>query len=202
MIKRMAVFCGARKGNEDKFIKQADALGKYMADHDIELVYGGGQFGLMGAVADAVLDNGGVVHGVITETLAERGVANPRVKDMRTVAGMNIRKEKMMEKADGMLALPGGVGTLEEISQCTSWMTIGENPKPVAFYNLDGFYEHLRELFVEMNKNGFLEQRFLDALCFSDDFDEILNFMNNYKTPEYRKYRNWVRYDSVAVERS
>ncbi|KRL26156.1 lysine decarboxylase [Limosilactobacillus frumenti DSM 13145] len=190
MIKRMAVFCGARKGNQEKYIKQADALGKYMADHDIELVYGGGQFGLMGALADAVLDNGGEVHGVITESLAERGVANPRVKDMRTVAGMNLRKEKMMEKADGMLALPGGVGTLEEISQCTSWMTIGENPKPVAFYNLDGFYDHLRELFVEMNKDGFLEQRFLDAICFSENFDEILSFMNNYKTPEYRKYRN------------
>lgn len=190
MIKRMAVFCGARKGNQEKYIKQADALGKYMADHDIELVYGGGQFGLMGALADAVLDNGGEVHGVITESLAERGVANPRVKDMRTVAGMNLRKEKMMEKADGMLVLPGGVGTLEEISQCTSWMTIGENPKPVAFYNLDGFYDHLRELFVEMNKDGFLEQRFLDAICFSENFDEILSFMNNYKTPEYRKYRN------------
>lgn len=190
MIKRLAVFCGAREGNRPEFMEQAKALGKWLADHEIELVYGGGQFGLMGAVANSVLDHGGVVHGVITETLAERGAANPRLEDIRTVASMDMRKEKMMEKADGMIALPGGVGTLEEISQCASWITIGENRKPVAFYNEGGFYNHLKELFQTMHEQGFLEQSYVDALYFSDNFDQILDFMNHYQAPAFRKYRN------------
>lgn len=188
MIKTLAVYCGARTGNDPKYMAKAKELGKWMAEHHIDLVYGGGQFGLMGAVADGVLENGGVVHGIITETLASRGAAYEKIQDLRIVPDMDHRKEKMMAIADGMLALPGGIGTLEEISQAASWITIGENQKPVAFYDQGGFYAPLKEVFEHMNQEGFLETDYLDSLFFSNDFDQILNFMENYQAPMHRTY--------------
>ena len=161
-----------------------------MAKHQIELVYGGGQYGLMGAVAQGVLDGHGVVHGVITKQLAGRGVTMKTVTDLHLVDDMDTRKETMMKLADGMLALPGGLGTLEEVSQAASWMTLGDNEKPVAFYNLNDFYAPLKGLLGEMNKAGFLEQRYLNSLCFSADFKEILHFMNSYQAPLRRRYKD------------
>lgn len=93
-----------------------------------------------------------------------------------------------MAMADGMLALPGGIGTLEEISQAASWITIGENPKPVAFYNQDGFYSPLEQVLKRMSHEGFLEKIYLDSMYFSDDFDQILDFMEHYHAPKYRTY--------------
>ena len=189
MIKRLAIYCGARKGNDPKYMKQARALGEWMAAHHIELVSGGGQFGILGAVADGVLDNGGMVHGIITETLASRGAAYERIQDLKVVPDMDHRKEKMMALADGMIALPGGIGTIEEISQAASWITIGENTKPVAFYNQAGYYSELKRFFKHMSQEGFLEKKYLDSLYFSDDFEHILDFMHHYHAPEYRKYK-------------
>lgn len=189
MIKSLAVYCGARNGNDDKYLKRAQELGEWLAFHQIDLVYGGGQFGLMGAVANGVLEHGGTVHGIITETLASRGAAYERIQDLKIVPDMDHRKEKMMVMADGMLALPGGIGTLEEISQAASWITIGENRKPVAFYNQDGFYSPLKQTFEHMSHEGFLEKKYLDSICFSDDFDQILDFMEHYHAPRHREYK-------------
>ncbi|MGN1283382.1 MAG: TIGR00730 family Rossman fold protein [Limosilactobacillus sp.] len=190
MIKRLAVYCGARDGIDSRYQKAAHNLGLAMAEHQIELVYGGGQYGLMGAVAQGVLDGHGVVHGVITKQLAGRGVTMKTVTDLHLVDDMDTRKETMMKLADGMLALPGGLGTLEEISQAASWMTLGNNEKPVAFYNLNDFYDPMKGLLREMNKAGFLEQRYLKSLCFSADFKEILHFMNDYRAPLRRQYKD------------
>lgn len=190
MIRRLAVYCGARDGRDSRYQKAAHDLGLNMAKHQIELVYGGGQYGLMGAVAQGVLDGHGVVHGVITKQLAGRGVTMKTVTDLHLVDDMDTRKETMMKLADGMLALPGGLGTLEEVSQAASWMTLGDNEKPVAFYNLNDFYAPLKGLLGEMNKAGFLEQRYLNSLCFSADFKEILHFMNSYQAPLRRRYKD------------
>ena len=187
MIRRLAVYCGACDGRDSRYQKAAHDLGLNMAKHQIELVYGGGQYGLMGAVAQGVLDGHGVVHGVITKQLAGRGVTMKTVTDLHLVDDMDTRKETMMKLADGMLALPGGLGTLEEVSQAASWMTLGDNEKPVAFYNLNDFYAPLKGLLGEMNKAGFLEQRYLNSLCFSADFKEILHFMNSYQAPLRRQ---------------
>lgn len=189
MIRRLAVYCGARDGRDSRYQEAAHKLGLKMAEQHVELVYGGGQYGLMGAVAQGVLDGHGVVHGVITKQLAGRGVTMETVTDLHLVDDMDTRKETMMKLADGMLALPGGLGTLEEVSQAASWMTLGDNEKPVAFYNLNGFYTPLKGLLTEMNKAGFLEQRYLDSLCFSADFEGILHFMNNYRAPLRRQYK-------------
>ena len=190
MIRRLAVYCGACDGRDSRYQKAAHDLGLNMAKHQIELVYGGGQYGLMGAVAQGVLDGHGVVHGVITKQLAGRGVTMKTVTDLHLVDDMDTRKETMMKLADGMLALPGGLGTLEEVSQAASWMTLGDNEKTVAFYNLNDFYAPLKGLLGEMNKAGFLEQRYLNSLCFSADFKEILHFMNSYQAPLRRRYKD------------
>ncbi len=190
MIRRLAVYCGARDGRDSRYQKAAHDLGLNMAKHQIELVYGGGQYGLMGAVAQGVLDGHGVVHGVITKQLAGRGVTMKTVTDLHLVDDMDTRKETMMKLADGMLALPGGLGTLEEVSQAASWMTLGDNEKPVAFYNLNDFYAPLKGLLGEMSKAGFLEQRYLNSLFFSANFKEILDFMNSYQAPLRRQYKD------------
>lgn len=188
MIKKLAVYCGARAGNRPEYTKAAYNFGKKMANHQIELVYGGGKFGLMRAVADGVLENGGIVHGIITEELKDRGAAYDEVQDFRVVPNMDKRKDTMMNLADGMVALPGSIGTLEEISQAISWTAIGDNAKPVAFYNYEGFYDYLDKLLKRMNQDDFLENIYLDAIYFGTDFDKILQFMEDYQAPAYRKY--------------
>lgn len=190
MIKKLAVYCGARDSHDPHYLQAAHELGLTMAHHQIELVYGGGQYGLMGAVAKGVLDGQGVVHGVLTKQLAERGVGFKAINELHLVDDMDTRKETMMKLADGMLALPGGLGTLEEISQAAAWMTLGNNDKPVAFYDVNNFYAPLQRLLIEMTKTGFLEQRYLDSICFSADFGDVLHFMNNYHAPLRRQYKH------------
>ncbi len=169
MIKRIAVYCGARDGNDPAFNHEAQRFGEWLVQHDIELVYG-------------------AVHGVITTELAERGAIYNELKDVRIVPNMDIRKQTMMDLADGLLAFPGGFGTLEEITEAASWTTVGDNHKPVAFYNFNGFYDSLNDLFKQMNKAGFVEDPYLNSICFSDQFDQILAFMQNYKAPAHRQY--------------
>lgn len=188
MIKRIAVYCGARDGNDPVYDMEAERFAKWLVANNIELVYGGGVFGLMGKIARTVLENGGVVHGVITEELADRGAIFRELPDIQIVPNMDIRKQTMMRLADGMLAFPGGLGTLEEISQAASWTTVGDNEKPVAFYNFRGFYDSLEQLFQQMNRAGFLEDPYLNSLCFSGSFDEILQFMTDYQAPAHRSY--------------
>lgn len=188
MIKKIAVYCGARDGNDPAFKKEAQRLGQWLVAHQLELVYGAGAFGLMGALAKSVLDHGGMVHGVITTELAERGATYEAVPDIRVVPNMDVRKQTMMDLADGLLAFPGGFGTLEEISEAASWTTVGDNHKPVAFYNYQGFYNPLAELFSRMNQAGFVETEYLDSVYFGDDFDQILAFMQGYHAPAHRQY--------------
>lgn len=189
MIKRMAVFCGARDGKDPSYNRAAQQFGQWLAEHQIELVYGGSPFGLMGAMAQAVLNYGGMVHGVITTELAERGALDRDLPDIKVVPNMDIRKQTMMKMADGMVAFPGGFGTLEEISEAASWTTIGDNQKPVAFYNFKGFYNPLKKLFVRMNRAGFVEDPFLASVYFGTDFDQILQFMTTYQAPMFRQYQ-------------
>lgn len=127
MIKSLAVYCGAHLGNDPIYQARAAAFGKKMAQNGIELIYGGGKYGTMGVIANAVLDNGGKVHGVITRQLYERQTALDRVEDLKIVSNMDVRKDLMMDLADGLVALPGGIGTLEEISEAFSWMSLGKN---------------------------------------------------------------------------
>lgn len=189
MIKSLAVYCGAHLGNDPIYQARAAAFGKKMAQNGIELVYGGGKYGTMGVIANAVLDNGGKVHGVITRQLYERQTALDRVEDLKIVSNMDVRKDLMMDLADGLVALPGGIGTLEEISEAFSWMSLGDNAKPTALYNVNGFYDPLRNMLRRMHDTGFLEQSYLDAIHFAYSFDDLMKFMNHYRAPARRQYR-------------
>lgn len=188
MIKRIAVYCGARDGNDPAYDREAERFGKWLVQHQLELVYGAGAFGLMGTLARTVLNNGGVVHGVITTELAQRGAIYRDLPDVKIVPNMDARKQAMMDLADGLLAFPGGFGTLEEISEAASWTTVGDNNKPVAFYNFNGFYDPLRTLFKQMNQAGFVEDQYLDSVYFGQQFDQILAFMQSYQAPAHRQY--------------
>lgn len=188
MIKKIAVYLGSRFGNCLEYREQAKELGKFLVKHNLELVYGGGKEGLMGILAEEVLKKGGYVHGVTTKQLFNRGTAYEAVQDLKILSTMDQRKLTMMNEADGMLAFPGGIGTLEEISQAISWISLGDNAKPVAFYNYHGYYNDLQKMFLHMNKEGFLETSYVKALCFSDSFDKILQFMRQYQAPASRQY--------------
>lgn len=188
MNKKLAVFCGARDGSDPKYLKMAREFGDHMVAHHLDLVYGGGRFGIMGTVAGSVLDNGGRSYGAITKELSERGAGLTRLTKLYIVKNMAERKMKMMNMADAMVALPGGLGTLEEVIQAASWTAVGDNNKPVIIFNFDHFYDHLHEELVEMNKAGFLEDSFLDACYFTDSFDKMLEFINSYKAPQFRTY--------------
>lgn len=189
-IKRLAIYCGALNGKDKHYLVEAEKVGEWLASHQIELVYGGGRHGLMGAVARGTLANGGVVHSIITQELFDRGVALDGVTDRQITPNMDKRKEKMMELADGMIAFPGGLGTLEEISQAASWVTVGDNAKPVAFYNYRGFYDELKSQLEKMNQTGFLEDLYLNSVYFGDNMDDIFQFMENYQVPHHRTYDN------------
>lgn len=188
LIKKLAVYCGARPGCNDEYIDLAAEFGKAMAENGIDLVYGGGKFGLMGTVANAVLDHGGKAYGVITKELFSRNTSLDRLTDLKITPNMDIRKETMMQMADGLVALPGGLGTAEEVIQAASWTGVGDNSKPVAFLNYNHFYDPMHKQFEIMHQEGFLEEEYLNAVCFADDFDMMINFMNKYHAPHYRQY--------------
>lgn len=189
MIKALAVYCGANPGHNPEFIQLATHFGHRLADEGIALVYGGGQYGLMGAVANAALDHGGQVHGVITQELYDRGTSLRRLSDLKIVPNMDIRKQTMMDLADGLVALPGGLGTLEEVSEAFSWTAIGDNAKPVALYNFNGFYNPLKSMLGKMQVAGFAEREFVQSINFSESFNELMQFMDGYQAPEVRTYR-------------
>lgn len=191
-MKSIAVYCGAATGNDQVYQQATKELGAWLAQHHLTLIYGGGRFGLMGIVAKAVLDHGGQVHGVITQELAERGAAYKTITQLDVVPNMSVRKNKMRHLSNGCIALPGGPGTLEEIAEAFSWARLGDNSDPCVFYNVAGYYDPLKTMFDQMTAKAFLTQEDRDKLLFSDDLDEIFEFMTHYQPPKIRTYNQNV----------
>lgn len=187
-MKKLAVYCGASLGKDSAVVTATKELGQYLAMNHIDLVYGGGRVGLMGILANQVLDFGGYVHGIIPTQLAERGAALERLTDITIVENMSVRKQKMLDLSDGCLALPGGPGTLEEIIEAFSWARLGNNNNPCVFYNIDGYYDELKNMFDTMTAHGFLTVEDRQKLLFSDSLGSIFDFMNSYIPPKIRKY--------------
>lgn len=182
------VYCGANTGKDLIFQKTAENLGGWIADQGHSLVYGGGKAGLMGVVADAVLDKNGTAIGVMPTFLMERELAHPKLTKMYTVANMAERKQKMFTLGDACIALPGGPGTLEEITEMISWSRIGQNPNPCIMFNESGFYNPLKNLFDNMVENEFLTEADRAKTLFSVSLKEIDQFIKNYTPPEIRTY--------------
>ena len=155
-IKTVCVYCGSGPGSNPRFVEAAHALGKAFAENNIRLVYGGGSVGLMGAVAKSTLDHGGLVTGIIPDFLRSRENMLTRVQEMIVTPDMHERKRLMFEHSDAFVALPGGVGTLEELVEQMTWQQLGRHTKPVLLANIDGFWEPLIALLAHMRETEFI----------------------------------------------
>ena len=155
-IKTICVYCGSGPGSNPRFIEAAITLGKVLAEKRIRLVYGGGSIGLMGALATSVLDHGGTVTGIIPDFLTSRENALTRVQELIVTPDMHERKRLMFERSDAFVALPGGVGTLEELVEQMTWKQLGRHSKPILLANIDGFWEPLLALLAHMRATQFI----------------------------------------------
>jgi uncharacterized protein (TIGR00730 family) len=155
-IERICVYCGSGAGTDPEFLECARTLGEALAEHGIGLVYGGGNIGLMGAVAHAVLERGGHVTGIIPDFLKARERLLDAVQDTIIVPDMHTRKRLMFEKADAFVALPGGIGTLEELVEQMTWAQLGRHNKPILILNIKGFWKPLLVLLAHMREQGFI----------------------------------------------
>lgn len=180
---RVAVYCGSSSGNNPEFVAATQALGKYLAEQNIDVVYGGGKVGLMGTIADSVLAHGGKVYGVIPEHLKDKEIAHQHLTKLDVVADMHERKALMAEMADAFIALPGGAGTLEEIFEVWTWGQLGHHSKPCAFYNINGFYDQLISMIDNMSSSGFLKAQYADMLIHTHDPQQLLSAINSYQAP-------------------
>jgi uncharacterized protein (TIGR00730 family) len=193
---RIAVFCGSSPGFNGLYRHQAQLLGEALANRGIELVYGGASVGLMGAVADGALNKGGKVTGVFPDFLQELEIAHQRLTELIIVESMHARKTRMNELSDGVIALPGGFGTLEELFEMLTWVQLGLIRKPIALLNISGYYNGLIEMIGNMVETGFLNKTNGEMLLVDDDIDTLLDLMHNYKVPDTRK---WISDDEPPV---
>lgn len=194
VIRRIAVFCGSSRGTERIFEEQAYELGKTLAVQNIELVYGGANVGLMGTVANGVMENGGKAIGVLPAFLKKVEIANLNLTELVMVDTMHQRKAKMNELSDGVIALPGGFGTLEEFFEMLTWAQLGLHRKPVALLNVDGFYDALLALVDTMVDRGFLRKENREMLLVSDNIEDLLDKMRKYEAPSVGKWLNRARF--------
>lgn len=187
-MKRITVFCASSFGTEKIYEEQAIALGKTLAEQNIELVYGGANVGLMGAVADGTLNAGGKVIGVLPDFLRSKEIAHQGLTELILVESMHERKTKMNDLCDGVIALPGGFGTLEELFEMLTWAQLGLHKKPIAVLNINGFYDSLIELLKVMVEKGVLKEVNAEMLLVSDTIDDLLIQMKNYTAPTVGKW--------------
>jgi uncharacterized protein (TIGR00730 family) len=182
-IKRICVFCGSQAGSREVYGEQARALGRAMAERGIGLVYGGGGIGMMGAVADAVIEARGEVIGVIPYALASKERARRDI-DMRVVNTMHERKAMMAELSDAFIAMPGGFGTLEEMMETITWGQLGIHRKPVGLLNVAGYYDPLIAMIDRAIEEGFILPRYRNLFVASPVVDELFELMRKFQPLE------------------
>lgn len=187
-MKRITVFCGSSFGTDEIYKEQAALLGQTLAKQNIELVYGGANVGLMGAVADGALNEGGKVIGVLPDFLRSKEIAHTGLTELILVESMHERKTKMSDLCDGVIALPGGFGTLEELFEMITWAQLGLHKKPIAILNINGFYNSLLELIQTMADKGLLKEENQKMLLVSNNIEDLLDKMKNYIPPTTGKW--------------
>lgn len=180
-MKSICVYCGSAKGNSPAFHQAALALAKQLAEHKIELIYGGGDVGLMKIIADESLRLGGHVTGVIPKALLDREVGHPNLSKLHVVANMHERKALMAQLADGFIALPGGIGTLEELFEMFTWLQLGFHHKPLGLLNVNGFYDHLLQFLEHAVFSGFLKPEHNALLIKEIDPSLLISRMQHFK---------------------
>ncbi|MEM9546726.1 MAG: TIGR00730 family Rossman fold protein [Bacteroidota bacterium] len=193
MKKYLTVYCGSSTGSNSIYKEQAKELGRIMVENDYYLIYGAGNVGLMGIIADEVLRLGGEVIGVIPQHLVDKEVAHHELTELIITDTMHERKAIMAERTNGFIAMPGGFGTLEEVVEVMTWTQLGLHQKPIAFFNVDGYYSKLFEFFKHMIEERFLKSKHIDQLILDSDaqslMHQIATYSNTY-TPKWLQQKN------------
>lgn len=188
-LSRICVFCGSNFGKDIEYRNQAKALGNSIALAGIELVYGGGNVGLMGEIARSVLDNNGKVIGVIPKKLYER-VEHVELSELYVVDNMHERKARMYDLADGFIALPGGIGTIEELSEVFAWYQLGYHSKPFGLLNINNFFQGFSGFLDHMVGEGFLQKEHRDILIIEENSESLISRMSNHQAVSIDK---WIK---------
>ena len=178
---KITVFCGANNGKSELYKENAIELGKWIANKNHTLVYGGGKIGLMGVIADTVLENSGEVIGIMPQFLVDREISHTGITEFVIVDDMSERKTQLVDLGDAFIALPGGPGTLEEISQVISWVRVGKKDAPCILMNVNGYYDFLEQYFDKMVEEGFLTNEDRKRTLFTANLEEMEEFIANYK---------------------
>lgn len=185
----VAVYCGASIGSSEEYKQITKELGRWLGENQYNLVYGGGNAGLMGIIAETAIEENCEVTGIIPEFLVVRELAKENLTSLIVVSNMHERKQKMIELADLYVALPGGPGTIEEITEVISWGRIGQHANPCVLINFNGFFDPLKQQYQAMVTEGFLTQEDFDKILFAESLAEINAFVTDFVPPAIRVYK-------------
>lgn len=183
-LSSITVFCGSSPGADGIYTRIAFELGQFLADQNIRVIYGGAKIGVMGALADGALQNKGEVIGVIPKFLSSKEIAHDKVTKLEVVETMHERKTMMNHLSDGVIALPGGYGTLEELFEMLTWAQLGLHQKPIALLNINNYFDHLIALRDHMMNEGFINNNHKKMMIVSDNIEDLIKNMQNYIAPE------------------
>ena len=187
-MKRICVFCGSNDGLDPRYIEAARMLARILAANDFGVVYGGSSVGLMGALADTAIECGGEVIGVLPQSLMEKEIAHTGFTELRVVNSMHERKAQMADLADGFVALPGGIGTLEELLEIWTWAQLGDHGKPCALLNVAGYYDGMVRFFDHIVAAGFMKSAHRDILIVTDIAECLIKELRDYTPPIVSKW--------------
>lgn len=187
-LHKICVFCGSSDGNDDQVTAAAISLGETLVQNEIALVYGAAKIGVMGTLAQTVLDHKGEVIGIIPQFLKKKEVVHLGLTELITTENMHQRKLIMQEVSDGFIALPGGFGTLEELFEIITWLQLGLHAKPIGLLNINGFYDHLLLLLETMVRKGFLKMDNFELLLVDTSVENLLQKMADFKAPQIPKW--------------
>jgi uncharacterized protein (TIGR00730 family) len=197
-IKRICVYCGSSPGEKPEYTRAARELGQLLVKKKIELVYGEADVGLMGEVANTVMSGGGTAIGVIPRSFANK-VSHQGLTELHVVASMHERKQKLVDLADGFIALPGGLGTLEEIFEQLTWTQIGLHSKPCGILNVRGYFDHLLEFLDESVAEEFVRPEHRDMILVDESPEKLLEKISSYKAPHFEKWIGLKKQESAEL---
>jgi len=192
-MNKVAIYCGSSKGFSETYEQAVRKLAKLLVKQRIKVVYGAGSAGLMGVLADEVLERGGEIFGVIPQFLMDKEVGHEMLTRLEVVADMHIRKKRMVDMSEGFIAMPGGFGTLDEVFEVLTWEQLSLHTFPVGFYNVNGYYDHLKTFLEHTVKEGFIKSRYLENIVFADDPVTLIDSMEaKSRSRQVGKEGKWI----------
>jgi len=187
-LRNICVYCGSNAGGREDYADSAKKLAAELVARDLGLIYGGSSTGIMGVLADAVLEAGGQVRGIMPRALVHKEIAHGGLTELRVTGTMHERKAMMAEMSDGFIALPGGFGTLEEIVEILTWGQLQLHEKPCGLLNVAGYYDHLLRFVAHAEEEGFLDPQHKEMLLVANDPSELLDKFESYRAPKVQKW--------------